>query len=90
MNQYLKYLKLGFGHVTDQVCEAIHQGMMTRSEAVDLVKKYDSACSDKYIKLFCEYIEMSIDEFWSIVDKHVNRDLFEKNNGKWQPKFEVF
>jgi N-acetyl sugar amidotransferase len=89
LNQYLKYLKLGFGHVTDQVCEAIHQGMMTREEAVDLVRKYDSACSERYINLFCDYIEMSIDEFWSVVDSHVNKDLFEKINGIWKPKFEV-
>ena len=26
VNQHLKFLKRGFGHVTDQVCEAIHLG----------------------------------------------------------------
>ena len=90
MNQYLKYLKYGFGCVTDQVCEAIHQGMVTREEAVELVKKYDGDCSEHYINIFCDYIDISLDEFWTIVDRHANRDLFEKINGRWEPKFEVY
>ena len=89
VNQYLKYLKFGFGCVTDQVCEAIHQGLMTRKEAIDIVNKYDGACSDYYIKIFCDYIDITHDEFWSIVDNHVNKDLFEKKNDRWIPKFEV-
>ena len=40
LNQYLKYLKYGFGHVTDQVIEAIHQGFMSREEAINVVKKF--------------------------------------------------
>ena len=90
INQYLKYLKYGFGTVTDQVCEAIHQGMMTREEAVELVKKYDGGCSEHYINIFCDFIDISLDEFWTIVDKHANKDLFEKINGRWKPKFEVY
>ena len=89
VNQLLKYYKLGFGRVTDQVCEAIHQGMITRGEAVGLVKKYDGACAEKYIQMFCDYIEITLDEFWNHVDKITNKDLFEKVNGKWQPKFEL-
>ena len=89
MNQYIKYLKFGFGHVTDQVCEAIHQGMITRDEAVDLVRQYDGACSIDYINSFCDYIEISLDEFWIVLDKYVNKKLFQKINGRWEPKFEV-
>ena len=89
VNQLLKYYKLGFGRVTDQVCEAIHQGMMTRDEAVGLVKKYDGACAEKYIQMFCNYIEITLDEFWNHVDEITNKDLLEKVNGKWIPKFEV-
>ncbi len=87
VNQYIKYLKFGFGHVTDQVCEAIHQGMMTRDEAVELVKKYDGKCSDYYINKFCEYIGISRKKFNEITDLYVNKSLFEKVNENWQPKF---
>ena len=89
VNQHLKYLKFGFGHVTDQVCEAIHQGLMDRSEAVKLVKKYDGNCSEDYIKYFCDFLEITSKEFWDQADKFVNKNLFEKVNGKWKPKFTV-
>tara|TARA_B100002051_G_C16662755_1_gene600035 strand:- start:18 stop:1136 length:1119 start_codon:yes stop_codon:yes gene_type:complete len=89
VNQHLKYLKFGFGHVTDQVCEAIHQELIDRSEAVKLVKKYDGNCSDDYIRSFCDFLEISTKEFWRQADKFVNKNLFEKVNGKWKPKFTV-
>jgi len=38
VNQMLKYLKFGFGKVTDQVCEAIRLKKMSRQEAIELVK----------------------------------------------------
>ena len=34
MNQMIKQVKLGFGRVMDQVCEAINHGEMTREEGI--------------------------------------------------------
>ncbi len=89
VNQFLKYYKLGYGCVTDQVCEAIHQGKINRNEAIDLVNKYDGVCDLKYIKNFCKYLDISLSQFWEVLDKFVNKDLFEKHDGKWKPKFKV-
>jgi len=89
VSQYLKYLKFGFGHVTDQVCELIQNGLIERNEAVELVKEYDGACDNKYIKIFCDYIGIDLDEFWRVVDKFVNKELFQKTKGEWKPIFEV-
>ena len=90
LNQYFKYLKYGYGRVTDQVCEAIHQGLMTREEALHLVKKYDGKCSKKFIKFFCNYIEISDKTFEKTVDRIVNKKLFKKVNNTWKPIFKVF
>lgn len=89
INQHIKYLKYGFGHVTDQVCEAIHQGIMTRKEALELVKTYDGKCGDKYIEALCNYFEITTQEFWKVVDSFVNKDLFIKREGQWCPRFEI-
>ena len=69
--------------------QAIHQGLMTRDEGIDLVNRYDGKCSEKYIKQFCDYIEISNDQFWEVLDKHVNKDLFQKKmeNGVQNLKF---
>lgn len=89
VNQHLKYLKRGFGHVTDQVCEAIHLGKMTREQAIESVKDYDGSCDDKYIKKLCHYLEISEKEFHDTKNKFVNKKIFEYLNGKWLPKFKV-
>ncbi|SEG17887.1 N-acetyl sugar amidotransferase [Flavobacterium urumqiense] len=90
MNQMIKYLKFGFGRITDYVNEDIRNGKISRDEAIKLVKKYDGNCSPKYIRSFCDYIEITIDQFWEHVDKSVNKDLFYKDSyGKWIPKFNV-
>ncbi len=90
VNQMIKYLKFGFGYITDEVCYLIREGKMTRQEGIELVNKYDGNCGPQYLKEFCDYLEITEKEFWSIADKFVNKDLFEKDNsGKWIPKFKV-
>jgi len=90
VNQMIKYYKLGFGFVTDEVCYYIREGVMSRNEAIDLVEKHDGKCGELFIEEFCKYIDITVDEFWSHMDKHVNKKLFYKNAfGKWIPKFKV-
>ena len=90
-NQMLKYLKYGFGRTTDYVNEDLRRGRLTREEAIRLVKLYDGKCADKYIESFCEFIEITVDDFWQHVDTSiVNKNLFEKiGQGLYRPKFEV-
>jgi N-acetyl sugar amidotransferase len=89
LNQMIKYYKFGFGKVTEIVSEEMRYRNMTRSKAIELVEQYDGTCSESNIESFCDFIEISKDYFWQIVDGFVNKDLFEKVNGKWKPKFKV-
>lgn len=77
LNQMIKYYKFGFGRVTDYVNEAIRHRQMTRAEAIALVERYDDACSPAYIASFCEYIDISVDQFWDQVHRSINRELFD-------------
>lgn len=90
VNQMLKYLKFGFGFASDEACYDIREGRISREDAIWLVKEYDGKCGEKYIEKFCDYIEITKDEFWDTVDKFVNTKLFTKvAKGKYVPKFEV-
>jgi N-acetyl sugar amidotransferase len=89
LNQMIKYLKFGFGRITDYVNEEIRNGLITREEAVELVSKFDGNCSDKYIKSFSDYIGITVEQFWQQVNKSVNPDLFEPAGNRWKPKFKV-
>ena len=90
VNQMIKYLKFGFGKVTDYVNEEIRAERMTRNEAIFLVEKYDGTCGEVYIQSFCNYIDITYQQFWDHVDKNVNKDLFFKvGTGKYERKFKI-
>ena len=90
LNQMIKYLKYGFGRISDYVNEDIRNGLISREEGIELNKKFDGSCSPKYIKSFSNYIGITVDDFWEQVDKSVNLKLFTKQGkGKYLPKFEV-
>lgn len=77
VNQMLKYLKYGFGFVTDEVCYAIRDGRMSREQAIELVKRHDGQCGQRYIAEFCRYIDITAQEFWAVASKCVNPTLFQ-------------
>lgn len=90
LNQMIKYLKYGFGRISDYVNEDIRNGRMTREEGIALNEKFDGLCSEKYIENFCQYIGITINEFWEQVDRSVNESLFNKESvGRYIPKFKV-
>ena len=90
VNQMIKYLKFGFGFATDEAGYDIREGRLSREDAIWYVTEYDGKCSEKYIDLACEYLSITRDQFWAVVDNYVNKDLFEKDSfGKWVPKFTV-
>ncbi|PCK08109.1 MAG: LPS biosynthesis protein [Alteromonadaceae bacterium] len=88
LNQMLKYYKLGFGKVTDNVNEKIRQGELSRADAIELVKRFDGRCSDDIIDSFCAYIGCSQTDFWKVVESYVNPKLFKKTGETtWELQF---
>jgi N-acetyl sugar amidotransferase len=90
LNQMIKYLKFGFGRITDYVNEDIRNGRMDRNNGINVCEKFDGSCSEKYIESFSDYIGISVYQFWEQVDKSVNPLLFERIRlGKYKAKFKV-
>jgi N-acetyl sugar amidotransferase len=90
LNQMIKYYKFGFGRVTDYANEEIRLGRMAREQGIRLVEQYDDACSPEYIDSFCNYIGISVVNFWQRVHASVNRELFEVHaDGRISRRFKV-
>ncbi|MFD0749648.1 N-acetyl sugar amidotransferase [Mucilaginibacter calamicampi] len=87
LHAYLMYLKFGFGRATQDAGIEIRRGSMTRDQALNLVKMYDNSYPYDLIDTYLDYYQMSRGEFDGILDKYANKDLFEKVDGVWQPKF---
>ena len=91
INQMLKYLKFGFGKVTEQASDAIRRGYISREHGLELVRRFDGCCADRFITRFCEYIEISESEFWRVAESYRNSDIWERDEqGAWVPKYAVY
>ena len=90
VNPYLKYLKFGHSIATDIGSRWIRYGIKTREEMIPIVEEKDSKLDQGMIDLFCEFTRISRREFYEILDKWYNTELFEKDDhGVWHPKFKV-
>lgn len=89
LHAYLMYLKFGFGRATQDASIEIRRGAMDRDQAVNLVRLYDGHYPHEYIETYLEYYKMTKGEFDMALDRWANRDLFEKVDGFWTPRFIV-
>jgi N-acetyl sugar amidotransferase len=89
LHYYLMYLKFGFGRATQDSGIEIRRGSMTREQAVNLVKLYDNTPPIGGYESYCKYYQISMEEFLLTLDKFANKDLFEKIDGLWTPKFDI-
>ena len=62
---------------------------MDRNQALNLVRIYDGLYPDEFIDEYLDYYEMNLNDFNEIIDKWANKDLFEKIDGFWKPKFVI-
>lgn len=90
VNQLIKYNKFGFGKATEDISELIKLGIMTRETGIILAKELDGKSGDRFIKSFCEYLDISLDDFNKVAEKYRNKDIWKKVNGKWQLQSPLF
>ena len=89
LHAYLMYLKFGFGRATQDSGIEIRRGSMIREQAINLVKMYDNAYPHDLIDTYIDYYKMTKEEFDAVLDKYVNKKLFKKKEGIWEPRFIV-
>jgi hypothetical protein len=84
---WMKYPKFGFNRPTDVASRFVREGIIRLDEAKKIMRN-DWKLDQKALDDFCQFCGYTIKEFWDIVEKHWNRDIFEKVDGVWQPKKE--
>ena len=91
VHSWMKYPKFGHASATDYAARMVRYGILTREEAIQLVKEHDDKLAPLCVRDFCEFCGYSETEFWDIIDNLYNRDLFEKNTfGKWVLKYPIW
>ena len=80
-HDYLKYIKYGYGKVVDQVCREIRLNRITREQGLMLINEYISN-KPKNINLFLNWLGITENSFYYIVDQHRNKSFW-KRNEQW-------
>ncbi len=78
----LKFIKFGYGRASDHASKDIRTGYMTREQGIEMVRKYDHVVSSD-VAYWCDYVGMSLDEFWSIADAFRDPRVWWIENGQW-------
>ena len=90
LHYYMQYIKFGMGRATWDAAQEIRTNKITREEGVALVKKYDHEIPKTFFKDILEYLDISENYFWEIIEKHRNLNIWEKSlNRKWKLKVTI-
>jgi N-acetyl sugar amidotransferase len=88
---YLSFIKFGMGRCSRDAQQDIRQHHITRDEGLALTKRYDGEFPTRYFKWFLDYVNVSEDEFWDIMNKYrALSNAWEKVDGKWRLKYAVW
>jgi N-acetyl sugar amidotransferase len=84
VHDYLKYVKFGYGRATDHACKDIRAGLMSRDEAIEMVRRYDHV-KPRDLKRWLEYTGITEAEFDRIADTFRSPRVWRKNaQGAWE------
>ncbi len=83
---YLAFIKYGIARATSDAAHEIRDGHLTREEGVALVQRYDGEFPSKYYPEFLEYLGISDEEFWEVINcyRELSPHLWAKENGEWK------
>ena len=87
---WLKYPKFGFQRVSDIASRRVREGRMTLDEAKMLIMKYDHKLDQRAMQDFNDFLGYTAKEFWDIVERFWNRDIFEKKGFAWHLKDPIY
>jgi len=88
---YMAYIKFGLGRATSDAAHEIREKHITRDEAKSLVGRYDGEFPTKYFDEFLEYIGITKEYFFKIIDYYrlKSPQIWKKVNNEWLIKHNV-
>lgn len=81
---YMQFIKFGFGRAVRDASRMIQNRQLTREEGLGLARKYDNEFPSLYHKAMLEYLQFTEEEFYGIIDKHRNHEIWKKDDREWK------
>ncbi len=86
---YLRYIKFGLGRCMEDAAHEIRDGHITREEGIALMNRYEGEFPMKYFNEFLEYLDITEEHFWDVVDAWRAPHLWDKVDGEWKLKHPI-
>ncbi len=90
LHYYLSYIKFGIGRTTSDTAHEIRDDKISRDEGIQLIKKYDGEFPSKYFAETLDYLLISEEEYWSVINTWRSPHLWTKINGRWELKNKIW
>jgi N-acetyl sugar amidotransferase len=81
---YMQFIKFGFGRAVRDASRLIQNGHLNREEGLRLALKYDDEFCYEHFKEVLDYLKLTKDEFYQVVDQHRNSEIWEKRGTAWR------
>ena len=85
LHDYIKFLKYGYGKITDHTSSEVRWGRLDKNEAIKLVEQYQNIIPSD-TKLFLDWIEMSEQELFETIDNFRDLNIWEQKDEEWTIK----
>lgn len=83
IHHWLKWYKFGFTRTYDNLSLEIHNGRLTRKQAIDYLRSVGDETPHADIESFCRWQGISTQHFFDVAEKFRNPEIWKKRNGAW-------
>ena len=90
LHYYTWFIKTGRGRATEDATIEVRNKIITRDEAVALVKKFDGEFPKKYFNDCLKYMDITENEFFETIEKFRPAHLWTKVGNEWKLKNPVW
>lgn len=87
---YTTLIKFGLGRASYDASQEIRNEKITREEGVALVKRFDNEFPAKYFRQILEYMDLTEEEFWQLINKGRSPHLWKLENKEWRLRHPVW
>lgn len=81
---YTTLIKFGLGRASYDASQEIRNKKITREEGVALVKRFDTEFPSKYFKQILEYMDLTEETFWKLINRGRSPHLWKLEENQWK------